>query len=210
MKIKYLLILSFVSILSLGTLASCSSTDSAKTKTESTELQSKANPCAAKTNPCAAKTNPCAAEANPCAAKANPCAAKTNPCAAKTNPCAGKTKSVGGPLAKELQGKPVVIDVFATWCPGCKNIEPTLGKLKKDYGDRANFVVLDVTDKKTMEEAKAKAEKLGLTAFLDENQSKTSTVAIVDPATGSVLAIFKNNPEVADYTKVLDAALSKS
>ncbi len=203
MKIKYLLILSFVSILSLGTLASCSSTDSAKTKTERTELQSKANPCAAKANPCAAKTNPCAA-------KANPCAAKANPCAAKANPCAGKTKSVGGPLAKELQGKPVVIDVFATWCPGCKNIEPTLGKLKKDYGDRANFVVLDVTDKKTMEEAKAKAEKLGLTAFLDENQSQTSTVAIVDPATGNVLAIFKNNSEVGDYTKVLDAALSKS
>ncbi len=210
MKIKYLLILSFVSILSLGTLASCSGTDSAKTKTESTELQSKANPCAAKTNPCAAKTNPCAAKTNPCAAKTNPCAAKTNPCAAKTNPCAGKTKSVGGPLAKELQGKPVVIDVFATWCAGCKNIEPTLGKLKKDYGDRANFVVLDVTDKKTMEEAKAKAEKLGLTAFLDENQSQTSTVAIVDPATGNVLAIFKNNSEVGDYTKVLDAALSKS
>jgi thiol-disulfide isomerase/thioredoxin len=189
MKIKYLLTLSFISILSLGTIASCSSPDSAKPKTESTELQSKANPCAAKTNPCAAKANPCAA---------------------KTNPCAAKTKSVGGPLAKELQGKPVVIDVFATWCPGCKNIEPTLSKLKKDYGDRANFVVLDVTDKKTLEEAKAKAEKLGLSKFLEANQSKTSTVAIVDPATGNILAVFQNNAEAGDYTKVLDAALTKS
>jgi thiol-disulfide isomerase/thioredoxin len=203
MKIKYILTLSFISILSLGTLASCSNPDSTNTKTGSTELQSKANPCAAKTNPCASKTNPCAA-------KANPCAAKTNPCAAKANPCAAKTKSVGGPLAQELQGKPVVIDVFATWCPGCKNIEPTLSKLKKDYGDRANFVVLDVTDKKTMEAAKAKAEKLGLSKFLEANQSKTSTVAIVDPATGNVLAVFQNNAEAGDYTKVLDAALTKS
>jgi thiol-disulfide isomerase/thioredoxin len=210
MKIKYLLTLSFISILGLGTLASCSSPDSANTKPESAELQSKANPCAAKTNPCASKANPCASKANPCASKANPCAAKANPCAAKANPCAAKTKSVGGPLAQELQGKPVVIDVFATWCAGCKNIEPTLGKLKKDYGDRANFVVLDVTDKKTLEEAKAKAEKLGLSKFLEANQSQTSTVAIVDPATGNVLAMFKNNAEAGDYTKVLDAALTKS
>lgn len=29
-------------------------------------------------------------------------------------------------LAKELQGKPVVVDIYATWCPGCKNIALTI------------------------------------------------------------------------------------
>jgi thiol-disulfide isomerase/thioredoxin len=30
------------------------------------------------------------------------------------------------PLAKQLQGKPVVVDIYASWCGGCKNIVPLL------------------------------------------------------------------------------------
>ncbi|PMB40260.1 thioredoxin [Fischerella thermalis CCMEE 5330] len=120
------------------------------------------------------------------------------------------TNSVGGPLAKELQGKPVVVDVFATWCAGCKNIAPTLSQLKQEYSDKVNFVVLDVTDKAKLQETEAKAEKLGLGKFFAENKSKTSTVAIVDPATGNILALYKNNPNKADYTKILEAALANN
>jgi thiol-disulfide isomerase/thioredoxin len=117
--------------------------------------------------------------------------------------------SVGGPLAKELQGKPVVVDVYASWCPGCKNIAPTLSQLKQEYAGKATFVVLDVTDKAKLNETEAKAKKLGLGKFLEANKSKTSTVAIVDPATGNILALYKNNPTKADYTKVLNTALAK-
>ena len=181
MRVKYLATLAAVSMLSLGFVAACSN-PSAKTNTPST----------------------------PMANQADPCASKTNPCASKTNPCASKAQSVGGPLAQELQGKPVVVDVFATWCAGCKNIAPTLSQLKQEYSDRVNFVVLDVTDKATLEETQAKAEKLGLGQFLEATKSKTSTVAIVDPATGNILAMFKNNPNQADYTQILDTALAKN
>jgi thiol-disulfide isomerase/thioredoxin len=142
-------------------------------------------------------------------AQANPCAGKKDPGASK-NPCAGKLTSVGGPLAKELQGKPVLVDVYASWCPGCKNIAPTLSQLKQEYSGKVNFVVLDVTDKAKVQETQAKAEKLGLSKFLEVNKSKTSTVAIVDPATGNILTMFKNNPNKADYTKILDTALAKN
>jgi thiol-disulfide isomerase/thioredoxin len=135
---------------------------------------------------------------------------KANPCASKANPCASKAKSVGGPLAKELQGKPVVVDVFASWCPGCQNIAPTLSQLKQEYSDKVNFVVLDVTDQAKLQETAANAKKLGLGQFLETTKSQTSTVAIVDPATGNILAMFKNNPNKADYTKILDAALAKN
>jgi thiol-disulfide isomerase/thioredoxin len=108
-----------------------------------------------------------------------------------------------------LQGKPVVVDIFATWCAGCKNIAPTLSQLKNDYADRANFVVLDVSDKSTVEQTTQVAKKLGLEQFLDTTKSKTSTVAIIDPATGEILAMYKNNPTAADYTKVLDQAIAK-
>jgi len=182
MRVKYLATFAAVSMLSLGFVAACS------------------NPCAAKTKtPDTGTTN-----------QVNPCAAKENPCASKANPCAAKAQSVGGPLATELQGKPVVVDVFATWCAGCKNIAPTMTQLKQEYSDRVNFVVLDVTDKATLQETQAKAEKLGLGQFLETTKSKTSTVAIVDPATGNILAMFKNNPNQDDYTQILDTALAKN
>ena len=136
--------------------------------------------------------------------------AQADPCAGKKDPCAGKLTSVGAPLAKELQGKPVLVDVYATWCPGCKNIAPTLSQLKQEYSGKVNFVVLDVTDKAKVQETQAQAEKLGLSKFLEANKSKTSTVAIVDPATGNILTMFKNNPNKADYTKILDTALAKN
>lgn len=128
---------------------------------------------------------------------------------AQVNSAAAKSNTVGGPLAKELQGKPVIVDVFATWCPGCQNIAPTLSQLKKEYSGKVNFVVLDVTNQSTLRQTKAQAERLGLGKFLEANKSKTSTVAIVDPATGNILAMFKNNPNKADYTRVLDTALAK-
>jgi thiol-disulfide isomerase/thioredoxin len=145
-------------------------------------------------------------------AKVDPCAGKStskNPCASK-DPGTGKITSVGAPLAKELQGKPVLVDIYATWCAGCKNIAPTLSQLKQEYSGKVNFVVLDVTDKAKVQETQAQAEKLGLGKFLEDNKSKTSTVAIVDPATGNILTVFKNNPNKADYSKVLDAAIAKN
>ncbi|WP_218080080.1 TlpA family protein disulfide reductase [Anthocerotibacter panamensis] len=114
-----------------------------------------------------------------------------------------------GPLAKELQGKPVVVDIFATWCPGCKNIASTLETLREEYKGKANFVVLDVTDRKTAEQAAAKAEQLGLSKYFAANKSSTSTVAIIDPGTGKILALFQNNPDKTSYTEVLNAAIAK-
>ncbi|MDJ0677636.1 MAG: thioredoxin domain-containing protein [Calothrix sp. MO_167.B42] len=113
------------------------------------------------------------------------------------------------PLAQELQGKPVVVDIFATWCAGCRKIKPALDAIKKDYGDTASFVVLDVTDKGTTEAAQAKAEKLGLQDFFATHKSKTATVGIIDPSTGEVLKLFQKNPNKGDYVAVLDTAIGQ-
>ncbi len=216
MKVRYIAVLLSVSILSAGAIAGCSGSstqtqapDSPGTSVSADPCAAKANPCAAKANPCAAKANPCAAKANPCAAKANPCAAKANPCAAKANPCAAKTNSIGAPLASQLQGKPVVVDIYASWCPACKNIAPTLAQLKKDYEGKVHFVVLDVSDRTTTAEAEAKATELGLSQFLTTNKNQTGMLTIIDPATGNILAQHRNNANLADYTQVLDAALKQ-
>lgn len=151
-------------------------------------------------NPCAAKTKISASTGT---------AVQANPCASKANPCASKANLVGAPLTQELQGKPVVVDVFATWCPACKNIAPTLSQLKKDYEGKVHFVVLDVSDKSTTAEAETKAKQLGLSQFLAANKAQTGLLTIIDPATGKILAQHRNNPNLADYKTVLDSALTQ-
>ena len=207
MKVQHIATLAAISLLSTVAIAACSSSPSATTPATNSVASSvaKVDPCAAK-----AKVDPCAAKAkvDPCAAKAkvDPCAAK-----AKVDPCAAKaaSTSIGGPLAQKLQGKPVVVDVYATWCPACKNIAPTVSDLKKEYEGKVEFVVLDVSDKSTTAAAEATAKELGLSKFLAENKTQTGSLTIVDPATGKILAQHRNNPDKVAYTKVLDTALTK-
>lgn len=113
------------------------------------------------------------------------------------------------PLAKQLQGKPVFVDIYASWCPGCKNIAPTLSRLKQQYQGKAHFVVFDVTDRATTQMAETRAKELGLSEFLKTNKSQTSLVAIIDPSNGRVLRQFRNNPKQGDYTAVLDNAIAQ-
>ena len=180
MKVQYFAALASISLLSLGAIVGCTSSPTTQTPTSA------------------------GAEVS-----ANPCAAKANPCAAKANPCAAKAKSVGAPLSQELQGKPVVVDVFATWCPACQNIAPTLSQLKTDYAGRVHFVVLDVTDRSTTSESEATAARPGLSQFLEDNKAQTGSVIIIDPATGNILAQDHNNANLEDYTTVLDQALAQ-
>jgi thiol-disulfide isomerase/thioredoxin len=112
-------------------------------------------------------------------------------------------------LASKLQGKPVVVDIYASWCPGCKNIAPTLSRLKQQYQGKVHFVVFDVTDRSTTRMAEAKAKQLGLSDFLAANKSQTSLVAIIDPSNGKVLKQFRNNPNQDDYTMVLNSAITQ-
>jgi thiol-disulfide isomerase/thioredoxin len=129
--------------------------------------------------------------------------------AAKVSGSGQLIAKIDAPLAKQLQGKPVVVDIYASWCPGCKNIAPTLSQLKQQYGTKANFIVFDVSDSKKTQTSMKMAAKLGLTSFFNENKSQTSTVAIIDPASGKIIKQFRNNPELADYTSTLNLSISQ-
>ena len=185
MKIKQLATLTAIAILSTGAAIVATHPQTAL-KVLSAALESKAM-------------------ANPCASK-NPCAGRVDPCASK-NPCAGK--SVGGPLAKSLQGKPVVVDIYASWCPACKNIAPTLSQLKQQYAGKVHFIVLDVSDKASTAKSEAMAEQLGLGKFFAENKTQTGSITIVDPKTGKILSQNRNNPDKNAYTTVLNQAIAK-
>ncbi len=42
--------------------------------------------------------------------------------------------------------KPVIIDLYATWCGPCKRLAPILSEIQKDYGDKIQIYKVD-TDK---------------------------------------------------------------
>jgi thiol-disulfide isomerase/thioredoxin len=127
---------------------------------------------------------------------------------AQINPRASKMGNVGGSLARQLQGKPVVVDIYASWCSACRNIAPTLTQLRQQYAGKVHFIVFDVSDRTTASQAEARARQLGLGQFFAAHKSQTGLVAIIDPATGNLLAQHRNNTNLTDYTSVLNSAIS--
>ena len=53
------------------------------------------------------------------------------------------TKELNGYKLKGAEGKVVIFDIFATWCPPCRATAPHLSALQKKYKD--NLVVIGVT-----------------------------------------------------------------
>ncbi len=135
---------------------------------------------------------------------------KTSPSVPVASLANATSKIASGGLAAELQGKPVVVDIYASWCPACKNVAPALATLKKEYAGKANFVVLDVSDQASTTKSAETAKKLGLDKFFAENKSETGTIAILDPATAKALTKEQNNADVATYKKRLDAFIAQA
>jgi thiol-disulfide isomerase/thioredoxin len=112
-------------------------------------------------------------------------------------------------LAAELQGKPVVVDVYASWCGACKSIAPTLSQVQTQYDGKINFVVFDVSNRTSTAAAQARAKQLGLSSFLQANESQTALVAIINPATGQVIKQFRGNGNLNDYQTALNQAIQQ-
>lgn len=49
-------------------------------------------------------------------------------------------------------GLPTLIEFYANWCTSCQTMAPTMEALRNDYGDRLNFVMLNVDNSKWLPE----------------------------------------------------------
>ncbi len=43
-------------------------------------------------------------------------------------------------------GKPIVIDIYAEWCPPCKMLSPIMEKLDSEYRDRVTFAKMNLDE----------------------------------------------------------------
>jgi thiol-disulfide isomerase/thioredoxin len=103
--------------------------------------------------------------------------------------------------------QPIVVVVTATWCPACKKNKGTVMGVMNDYISKTQWVILDVSTKKTTAEAEKKVKELGLEKFYAEYGARTSTVAILEPQTKKVLSVFMAEGRREKYVAALDKAL---
>ena len=46
----------------------------------------------------------------------------------------------------DFKGKPVVVNFWATWCPPCKSELPYFESLYREFGDKVEFMMVNLTD----------------------------------------------------------------
>lgn len=114
----------------------------------------------------------------------------------------------GNALAAELQGKPAVVKIYADWCSACGRLSPVMNSLQQQFNGKANFIVFDVTNRKTTEAATARAKQLGLSNFLAVHRAQTSTIAIINPSNGQIMKQFRYNFNQQEYVNAINQAIS--
>ncbi len=125
--------------------------------------------------------------------------------AASVSSFAVTTARVKPGRAAAAKTKPRVVIIKADWCSACQQVDPVMMGLMKEYGDKLDFVMLDVTNDETTAQAAAKAKSLGLASFFESNKKMTSTVAVFK----GKKQVFKTakNTNRADYVSAFDKAI---
>jgi thiol-disulfide isomerase/thioredoxin len=80
------------------------------------------------------------------------------------------------PLETALtNGKPSLIEFYANWCTSCQAMVPDLASLKTEYGERVNFVMLNVDNSKWLPEVmRYKVDGIPHFIYLDRKGSAVS------------------------------------
>ena len=104
--------------------------------------------------------------------------------------------------------KIILAEIYASWCPGCKNIQPTLDQIAKDF-PQIELVQLDVSTPSKAEVSQKVASDLKIIDFYNVNKSKTATVGVIVPTTGEVVSVFHNENSEDLYKPAIQDAQTK-
>ena len=115
-------------------------------------------------------------------------------------------------LAQYAGKTPVLMEFWATWCPNCKELEPTIKAMAAKYGDKVKFVGVAVSVNQSPEKVKAFLAKHGLPGDQYFDTKGNATGAYDVPATSYVVLLDRSGKVV--YTGLggrqnLEAAIKK-
>lgn len=91
---------------------------------------------------------------------------------------------------------PMLIEFWATWCPNCKELRPTMDAMAAKYGHQVQFVGIAVSVNENPERVKAFVAKYRIpgTQFFDTNGDASG--AFDAPATSYVVVLDKTGKVV--------------
>lgn len=116
-------------------------------------------------------------------------------------------------LSSYFQGKPAVLEFWATWCPLCKELEPTLAAAKERYAGRVAFVGVGVPQNQSPERQKAFVQKAGMRGDFVFDRDGAALAAYKVPHTSYVVILDADGAVV--YTgqggkQDLDTAITRA
>ena len=121
----------------------------------------------------------------------------------------GKSFDIGQYVGKT----PMLIEFWATWCPLCKQLEPTMIDVAKRYGSKVKFIGVAVSVNQTPERVKLYAEKHGLPMEVYYDRKGNAADAFDAAATSYIVVLDKNGTVVytgLGGTQNIDAAVRKA
>lgn len=72
-------------------------------------------------------------------------------------------------------GKPMIVDFSATWCPPCRQLKPIFEKLAEDFRDRITFVTIDVDENPELSQA-YNVQSIPMMVFLNKDGQIQNTI----------------------------------
>ena len=114
-------------------------------------------------------------------------------------------------LADYYGDKPVVLEFWATWCPLCKKLEPSMQAARQRHTD-VRFVGVGVTPNQTADKQRLYVDKRQLTGDYVFDKDGAAVAAFKVPHTSYIVIVDRNRKVV--YTGVgpdqdIEAALKK-
>ena len=72
-------------------------------------------------------------------------------------------------------GKPLIVDFSATWCPPCRQLKPIFEKLAEDFRGRITFLTIDVDENPELAQA-YQVQSIPMMVFINKDGQIQDTI----------------------------------